>query len=189
MTMAAPSRSFLSNARFMVDMPAAISALSTVVDSTTLGFGYKPREFDVVCGRGKGSYNRPGNLHMRRIVRTYIDEYLAAKSKLDKSIVLNKVLEEVRSQGDGSAMLVKQNKDGSWMEIGDDQAREKIGHAIREAISAREPSHQKVHQRPIFKAKQEDLLSVQQDMFNQMRRNNTEKNAQAMKQPPNPWSA
>jgi hypothetical protein len=97
----------------------------------------EPGPYDVVCGRGKGSYNRPGNRLFRELVLEYVPEYMGARSKLDKSIVLNSIIERVQRQGNGTALFVKYDRRSKkWFEIGDDVAREKVGHALREAINA-----------------------------------------------------
>ena len=69
------------------------------------------------------------------MVQEHVEEYLRAKTKLDKSMVLSAIVEKVREQWNGR--FIKQKK-GGWEEIGDEQAREKVGHAIREAIAAGE---------------------------------------------------
>lgn len=130
-----PNTEFLF--KYQLAIPSAITALAAGAQKCDLSSDFAPGEYDVVCGRGKGSYNRPGNMHFRAIVRDHIDEYLAARSKIDKSLVLNKIIEEVREQDEGRARFVKQDKAGKWIEIGNEVAREKCGHAIREAIAAR----------------------------------------------------
>lgn len=97
---------------------------------------YEPGDYDIVCGRGKGSYNRPGNKRFRELVKLHIPDYQAARTKFDKSTVLSNIIEHARSQDNGHARFVKMDKDGQWFEIPDDQAREKVGHTIREAIAA-----------------------------------------------------
>jgi hypothetical protein len=132
---------FLS--KYCLELPLAITALTETNHMTPLDQSYKPGMYDVVCGRGKGSYNRPGNKRFRSLVATYIPQYVKARSKLDKSIVLNNIIDKVRSftnPDTGSpAQFVKYTKSlNTWVLIGDEHAREKVGHAIREAIAAQE---------------------------------------------------
>ena len=91
----------------------------------------EPSEYDVVCGRGKGSYNRPGNKRFRAIAQEYVPEYLAARSRLDKSSVLNKIVHVVQENG----RFLKYSKKEGWFVISHELAREKVGHAIREAMA------------------------------------------------------
>ena len=132
-----PAPDFLS--KFQIPRPPAITAL-VAEEATLFDREYVPSEYDVVCGRGKGVYNRPGNKRFRRIVQTYVDEYISMKSKVDKSQLLSRIIDKVRAQNNGTAAFIKQNKDGIWFDIGDEQAREKVGHAIREATGQRDAS-------------------------------------------------
>jgi len=129
-----PQHDFL--AKFQVSIPSAISELNSVSSCSSLEDSYAPTEYDVVCGRGKGSYNRPGNKRLRSIIQHFIPRYVQSKSKLDKTIVLGQVIDEVRKQSNGMARFVKHNKSG-WTELGRDEARAKVGHAMREAIGSR----------------------------------------------------
>lgn len=118
--------------RFQVELPQAIVALSkktSVLDSFHLS------EFDVTCGRGKGCYNQAGNKRMREICKRHVSKYLAAKTKLDKSLILSEIVEEVKRQNNGTAQFVKHDKQLGWVIISDEKAREKVGHALREAIA------------------------------------------------------
>ena len=127
-----PNNNFLS--KYQVDLPNVITAMSKS-HSTGLPEQYEVGPNDVVCGRGKGSYNRPGTKQFRAMVQEHVEEYVKAKTKLDKSMVLSAIVEKVHEQWNGR--FIKQKK-GLWEEIGDEQAREKAGHAIREAIAAGE---------------------------------------------------
>jgi hypothetical protein len=116
-------RSYLS--KFQLRLPTAITSLVPATsDDSSLSKCYKPSYYDVVCGRGKGSYNRPGNQRLRAIV-SFILYYSIAKTKFDKGITLNSLVEKVRSQDKRTAHFVKGTK-GLWFEIRDDQAREKV---------------------------------------------------------------
>ena len=114
--------------------PADVVSLSSSAASTEarrLPATFQPGPHDVVCGRGKGSYNSVGNIQFRALVKEYIPRYHAAKSKIDKTVVLACIVDKVRAEGNFCA-----HKNGGWVEISEMQAREKTGHAIREAISS-----------------------------------------------------
>jgi hypothetical protein len=117
--------------RYQVQLPAAIAALS---EPATLLDSFQPSELDVICGRGKGCYDQAGNIRMRDICKANISKYLAAKTKLDKSLVISDIVEQV--QNNGTARFVKLDKDLGWVVISDEKAREKVGHALREALTA-----------------------------------------------------
>lgn len=126
--------------KYTVTIPSAIETLASQKTSKILGKDYEPLDCDIVCGRGKGSYNRPGNKHFRSIVTSFIPTYIQSKTKIDKTTILNTIIEQVRSQHDAktgrNAQFIKHSKREGWIEIGDEQAREKVGHAIREAMAA-----------------------------------------------------
>jgi hypothetical protein len=176
-----PNVAFLSKYQFT--LPAVISDLAlgnydkaedgqsaTTRGIHTLPASFQPTNLDVVCGRGKGSYNRPGNRRFRAIVQQHTEEYKAARSKLDKTMVLNRIMDRVQAQNSGNTMFLKVGKDGLFTVISDDNAREKVGHAIRESILAAEQSnhsgnhHLKQHQ-PEWNQKHSDLLAQQKSIF------------------------
>ena len=128
--------------KYCFELPLAITTLTDTKRMVPLDQSFQPGTYDVVCGRGKGSYNRPGNKRFRSLVATYIPKYLKARSKMDKSMVLNDIIDKVRSfinpDTGAPAQFVKFTKTAGWVLIGDEHAREKVGHAIREAIAAHE---------------------------------------------------
>jgi hypothetical protein len=144
---------------FHKNMHRNIEIISPFDDSVTPDLDY-----DVVCGRGKGSYNRPGNKRFRVIVGKHIAAYLTARNKVDKGHVLNSIIDHVKSQNHGSARFIKPLKNG-WVEISLDAAREKVGHAIREAIGSRETSVSKEKAQKLWQAKQATLLASQKAIF------------------------
>ena len=131
--------------KYSIAVPSAIASLaSTSASSATaiLDPNYEPGAFDVVCGRGKGAYNRPGNRHFHKIVAECMPRYTQARSKIDKSVILSEIVDRVQSLIDPKterrAQFVQFSKKGGWIVIGDDAAREKVGHAMREAMQSRE---------------------------------------------------
>lgn len=94
----------------------------------------EPGDFDVVCGRGKGSYNRPGNRFFQQLCREQMQTYLHASSKTEKSIVLLKIVKTVKSIYNGR-FLKYDSRQKCWYEISDSLARSKVGHAMREVMT------------------------------------------------------
>jgi hypothetical protein len=127
--------------KYSVVVPDAIASLASAHAETPLDPSYQPGAFDVVCGRGKGSYNRQGNKRFRALVATFIPDYQQARTKVDKTAVLSSIVDKVQSFVNPDtglpAQFVKYGKCIGWVQIGDDLAREKVGHAMREAIMAR----------------------------------------------------
>jgi hypothetical protein len=89
-----------------------------------LPLDYTPSTNDIVCGRGKGSYNRSGNRQMRAIVGTYAADYVAARTKFEKSTILQRIVDDAKDAG-GHFVRRANNQ---WYEIMDETAREKVGY-------------------------------------------------------------
>jgi hypothetical protein len=159
-----PSMDFLT--KFSLAVPTAITALANVNSNTPLDASYQPGCYDVVCGRGKGSYNRPGNRHFRALIATFLDDYRNAKTRVDKTAVLGRIVDKVHSLRDPhtekAAKFVKFCKRSGWVQIGKDSAREKVGHAMREAIMAYEPL-------PLYDSDESTLSTMMERSFSSKR--------------------
>jgi len=83
--------------------------------------------------------------------------------------VLNAIIDKIREQNNGTARFVKRDsKTGSYFEISDDAAREKVGHTIRESIAAMDKVPLQEKTKKVFETKQGDLLSEQRSIFEKM---------------------
>lgn len=120
---------------------------------------FEPGIFDVICGRGKKCYSHIGNDKFRQLVMGRLDEYSKARSKLDKSAVLNDVVEQVRLASPQGG-FVKQEESGRWYEVGDFLAREKTSQAFRDCLheSYKSSNVAKKKRRQEEQAKQSDKL-------------------------------
>ena len=161
-----PNEVFIS--KYQVTLPAVLSDLASGKEDDAsllaLPVSYEPTTYDVVCGRGKGSYNRPGNRRFRTIVQLHMDEYQAS-SKTDKTMVLNRIMDLVQAQNKGTTRFVKRGKDGLFTVISDDLTREKVGHAMRETIMAAENAAKPLKEQPEWQEKHSNLLAQQQSIF------------------------
>ena len=166
-----PSLLFLSNCH--ATMPTTFEVFSHQQESSSPCIEFRPNyEYDVVCGRGKGSYNRPGNKRFREIAMKYVPEYTAAKCRQGKTAVLNEIISVVKEQNNGTARFIKYDKSKGWFEITNEVAREKVGHAVREALASLKNKGQKEEIKKCFNQKQNNLLAQQQAMFSNMLRTN-----------------
>ena len=102
----------------------------------------KPTEHDVLCGRGGGTNNHPGNVKFRLLINDYKLRYLAA-SKVDKPKVARDVVDAWRSLNPPGRFLARKGDskkgpgsvkaDGNvWYDVGDKKAREKASQCLRE---------------------------------------------------------
>lgn len=112
---------------------------------------------DVLCGRGKVSFNHgkdcratvscafvsnltlsltiaAGNKRFRDAVSSSLPAFVKAENRYDKSLVVHAIVDDIRKAG---GRFLKQ-KDGKWTEMGEQQAKEKVGHAVRDALTAYE---------------------------------------------------
>lgn len=97
---------------------------------------YQPTEYDVLCGRGKGSYDKPGNKRFRVVIKSYINAYENTKTKMGKSLILDEIIDKVQEQNNGSARFLKYDSSTKcWNTMTNEQAREKVGHVVREAVA------------------------------------------------------
>jgi hypothetical protein len=90
--------------------------------------------YDVVCGRQKEAFRNVGNRRFRVTVSLFMEKYVAAPTRQCKSKVISAVAEQV--QANGGRFLRRRNNE--WVELDDKQAKEKVGHALRDMASARE---------------------------------------------------
>jgi hypothetical protein len=104
-----PPPSFLP-ARNQLMIPNAIADLALGKESTLLSGSFAPNDYDIICGRGRGTYNRQGNKRFRVIVHQNLPEYTATKTKLDRSLVLISIIEQVETQNNGNVRLLKSMK-------------------------------------------------------------------------------
>ena len=88
-------------------------------------------QWDVICGRGQHVYNHSGNVFLRKLVEKQVHIYSSATTKAQRSTIVSDIVDTVRSMGRG---FIKKEADGTWVEVGDVIAREKIGQAFRGAL-------------------------------------------------------
>ena len=86
-------------------------------------------ENDVLSGRGGGTNVHPGNRTFRDLINMHRRAYLKAR-KNDKPSISRAIVRTIRESG--GRFLKKQEKQGCWIEIGDDAAREKTSQALRQ---------------------------------------------------------
>jgi len=90
-----------------------------------------PHPHDVLCGRGGGSNNHPGNEAFRELVNEVKVPYVNCP-KREKPLIARRIVEAVRGQTPPGRFLSKCSKTGFWNDIGDGKAREKTSQALRE---------------------------------------------------------
>lgn len=137
---------------------------SATTFSEQLPSDYRPGKLDVVCGRGKGVYNRNGNRLMLSIVRKYREQYRAAQTKASKSQTLQTIMHDILAKG---IKFMKQ-KSRKWVVLSERETKVKIGNAVREILSEKEITP-KPQEQPLFQEKHISLLLAQKELFQELR--------------------
>jgi hypothetical protein len=65
-----------------------LSAYSPRTERSRLGVDFQPSEYSVICGRGKASFDHPGNHHLRMLASVFVADYSQAGRKLLKSAIV-----------------------------------------------------------------------------------------------------
>lgn len=91
----------------------------------------QPTEQDILCGRGRSYIKHPGNVKFSILVRSNVQRYTEASSRMKKGIVVASLVDQLLDGG--SRFLTKTNAD-QWTEMTADQIHQKVGHAIRAQI-------------------------------------------------------
>jgi hypothetical protein len=114
---------------------------------------------DILCGRGKTSFNHGtpsccvfrlafgalavsqtillpsvGNKLFRNKVSEALPSYIKAENRYEKSLVSHAIVTDILQTG---GRFLKQNVSlGIWVELSEQEARDKVGHAVRDAAAA-----------------------------------------------------
>lgn len=97
------------------------------------------RDVDVCCGRGKRHLKHPGNKKFQEAVLASLDAYAQASTKTEKSKVVSAIVSSLMASG--ARFVKKDSKTGKWYDIGEVQAHDKTGHAIRDHILNKSKKH------------------------------------------------
>lgn len=97
-----------------------------------------------------------------------LQQYVEAKSRLDKSLVVHHIVAQCRAANPDNGGFVKMNfATGRWTTVSDEAAREKVSHAIRDALSVCRPTpgQQQEDQSQQARDKERALFVAQQRIF------------------------
>jgi len=88
-----------------------------------------PLRNDVLCGRGKTAYHHSGNQSLQRDMVRRLEDFQAAESRFEKSIIVRDCIQCVLNRG--GRFLKKNASTGHWYPTGFNDARDKVSHALR----------------------------------------------------------
>jgi hypothetical protein len=110
------------------------SELSAAFGSKTgrsqFGADFQPSDLSVICGRGKDSYNHTGNHRFRKLASVFVERYSRADCKTTKSALVFSIVTTIRQAGGHFCKYEK----GTWFEVGDRYAREKVSAFFRDML-------------------------------------------------------
>lgn len=102
-----------------------------------------PKEFTpgpdhVIIGRGKRCATHEGNQRLRNIVKAELKAYVSTCNKIEKSVILLRVMRQVKRSNKDKIGFVKQDVNtGRWMELSDFASRVAVAQAFRDANPGR----------------------------------------------------
>ena len=92
----------------------------------------EPSDSDILLGRFKRSFNHPGNITFRTLINENVDLYMNTNTRREKGDVIKELCNRLISQG--SRFLKQHGK--LWVDVSNDPiCRDKVSHAIRDAVS------------------------------------------------------
>ena len=113
------------------------STSSNAPIGTLLPDNFEPTNYDVICGRGKGCAEWVGNRRFRVTIAMNKERYIKAPTKVDKSLVVDEIVNTITSLSlNGGGFVKKDEVTGKWYKIDQQAARDKVGHAMRDAVQA-----------------------------------------------------
>ena len=109
-----------------------------------------PNHTDVLSGRGKDIMNHPGNLLLRSIVASKVDEYIKAESHFETTKLTFDVVHLLKNEY-GARFLKEETietngKLGCWIEIPDEAARIKVRVSFRDKSKQQQEQQQQQQQ-------------------------------------------
>ena len=121
----------------MIFPPTFLERQTKPEEMVPLPANFQPGPYDVLCTRGKVAYNHHGNLYFRDLIGEYLSKYKRCTTKLDKSMVVIEIVDEIRKLSPDAGFVKFCKKQDCYVEVGDKKAREKVGHALREHLSCK----------------------------------------------------
>ncbi|CAJ1934478.1 unnamed protein product [Cylindrotheca closterium] len=102
---------------------------------------FEPGEGDVICCGGKEAFEHVGNKQYRMYIANNAAAYRKADSRLHKSFIVSSIIETVKERTSVSrygGFLKRDIRTGRWYQLDKKASREKVSHALREAIKVQQ---------------------------------------------------
>lgn len=95
-----------------------------------------PLDTDVLLGKHRDAFNHVGNRSFRNLIQDHWERYNNAVGRCERTAIVVQIVDFLREQRQ-VRFLKRDNSVGGWYIVHDSVAREKVGHAIRDAINFR----------------------------------------------------
>lgn len=103
------------------------------IDCTTiLQETYLPKDTDVIIGNGGRVRKHPGNIEFKNIIDSKLKDYASFSLRREKTNMIRSIVNQIHENG--GIFVRKDPATGTWFEVDDVSAREKISQAFRNSI-------------------------------------------------------
>ena len=100
---------------------------------TPLPLDFEPNpEVTVLCGRSRDCYEWEGNRRFRIICNSFLQDYLDASGKLEKSKIVTAAMKKIRNGHKMGVFVTYEN--GRYYEVSQRTSREKVGGFFRDSL-------------------------------------------------------
>ena len=123
-----------------------------------------PQDIDILLGRSKEAFSHVGNRRFRVFILMHLKDYMNANSRGEKTLVANNVYEQISDAG--GRFLQQDAKTEKWIQVTHKVGRDKVGHALRDAVGKRvqmsSSGNQEGYngQKPTFNAKRTSEVAI-----------------------------
>ena len=116
-----------------------VGATTNTCDSSSSTGQYNIEKYDVLCYRGRESFNNIGNRRFRLLISSNIACYLSCKGRCERGRMNVSLTEELcgigTTPGPGMRFFKRGRNNGELIQLDFKQCREKVAHALRDAAS------------------------------------------------------
>jgi hypothetical protein len=112
----------------------------------------QPKNYDIICGRNSGAYNSVGNRRFRVIIEMNLQRYIDSPTREDKTNVIRSIVwmlqEDIGARFLKKSIVKQPNgtKVTKYTVMTEKQAREKVGHSLRDLVITSRKEQEQKHQ-------------------------------------------
>ena len=119
----------------MLSTPTVVSPVCSDMN-VFLPADFDPSNYDVICGLGKMFDDHMGNSWFRFSILMNLEAYTNSDSKFAKTLVVNSIIDQVRSLSPNGGFVKRDSLSGQWFALGDISAQQEVIHAFDDTIAA-----------------------------------------------------